>query len=136
MACPPDYNVADHLLEIASSPLGVIQSLAERTSPVSTQTQEDSPIKGTAMRMQETPGVMEKGDMALGGAVPTLNDASTSQGSGSESSAYEDRDGNVILPVASKISHRTASTFFTQLEVLSGRELRNLKRRVLAYIAV
>ena len=130
MACPPDYNVADHLLEIASSPAATIQSLSDGSSSVSTRAQEESTIKGTALRSQETPGILEKGDMALGGTVPTLNGTSVSQGSGSDSEAWEDREGNVILPVASKISHRAAATFFTQLEVLSGREIRNLKRQV------
>jgi hypothetical protein len=70
--------------------------------------------------------------MAFDGTVPTLNGTPTSvsNGSGSDSSAYEDREGNVIVPVASKISHRCAATFFTQVEVLAGRELKNLKRQV------
>lgn len=120
LACPPDYNVADHLLEIASSPPGVIQRLMDG---ISTRGQEDLPIKGTAIRSHETPGILEKGGMAFDGTVPTLNGTPTSvsNGSGSDSSAYEDREGNIIVPVASKIKTSGGAGKSTFVDILAGR---------------
>ena len=126
--CPAGYNVADHLLEIASSPPGLIQSLVAGASTSPAEPQAIYRLKGVESRTAETPGLVEKG-IALDNTVPTLNASSTNSGSsGLDLNDNSDREENIIIPVTSKISHKRATTFLTQLQVLSGREVRNLQR--------
>jgi ABC-type multidrug transport system ATPase subunit len=126
--CPPGYNVADHLLEIASSPPGVIHSLEAGAPANPSEPQGTYRLKGVESRTPETPGLMEKG-VALDSTVPTLNASSSNSGSsGLDVNDNSDREENIIIPVTSKISHKRATTFFTQLQVLSGREVKNLQR--------
>ena len=115
--CPEGYNIADHLLEIASGGLNdsisSYHNLDVRSrGPASTQTDEYllSPIESKPF---PGPGY---------GAVEALgkNDL--------ESSRWSTSPAQIETRSVSSANKACAATFLTQFQVLSGREWRNLKR--------
>lgn len=115
--CPEGYNVADHLLEIASAGSHDLVSEYQYADtrprgPTSTHTDEYllSPIESKPF-----PGAGYGGVDALG-----KNDLESSRGSSPP--------GRVQTQGSSAANKACATTFLTQFQVLSGREWRNLKR--------
>ena len=118
--CPAGYNIADHLLEIASGsieglPSGQAAMLLEASSTSregSSTHSSDDKLLAHHTRDSETP-LHEKS------AYPPVlnNDREVDL-------AKEDKP----LPWYAPPSSHCATTFLTQLEVLSGREWRNIKR--------
>lgn len=115
--CPEGYNVADHLLEIASA--GAMNLVSEYQyadvrppGPGSTRTDEYplSPIESKPF-----PGTGYTGVEALGK-------------SDLESSRRFPSPAHVETRAFSSVNKTCASTFLTQFQILSGREWRNLKR--------
>lgn len=127
--CPPGYNVADHLLEIASGPTeGFFSGSAARvdlhstgTSSVSSQTDKRDIINSSPDRsnraLLDTP-YDEKGSPTY--PPQTLLSHSNEL---SDLGVTHQAAKNSWWPK----SH-CSTTFLTQLEILSGREWRNLKR--------
>jgi hypothetical protein len=124
-ACPADYNVADHLLEIASSPVNVLDRIQEEESNSRSDSTLAHPEKGSG-RILETPGLGEKGYHEME-SIPTLNATAASASSSEERGSRRTGDDSLV-PVTFKISHQSRSTFLTQIQVLSGREWKNLQR--------
>lgn len=139
--CPPGYNVADHLLEIASAPTnglpsGLAAVMHDKTAssngttntPSSghsdtqyktslerhlTADQSDTPFAEKAQATTYPPPTLLKGE--------TKSFDAAGLGHGGHTASKE----NKWLPRS-----QCATTFLTQIEVLSGREWRNLKRSV------
>lgn len=125
--CPAGYNIADHLLEIASGPITgllagpatMIGSTQDSSASSSSHGSKGSLERGYTADQSNTP-FAEKGQVPL---YPP------------QSLLKEDGAGEVDLANLGEQEKtgwwpRThcATTFLTQIEVLSGREWRNLKR--------
>lgn len=105
--CPPGYNVADHLLELASdSPENLLSGHGARS------VHSSSSLNGNA------PGPSK--DDEKHDSLPRLSGAFSEVDLALASRTSED---NKWWP-----SPRCATTFLTQLEVISAREWRNLRR--------
>ncbi len=137
--CPPGYNVADHLLEIASGPtdglptgqaaVADLNPPTNETSAPSTSSASDNIEKLTSYRdttpdQSDTPFV-EKPDHVV--YPPQTLPKHGEQGQTDLSNLCE---GGHTRHKESKLWPRSecATTFLTQIEVLSGREWRNLRR--------
>jgi hypothetical protein len=114
LPCPEGYNVADHLLEIASAGSCAAFEYHDRSLP--TEEHPLSPIESKPFLGQGSPTV---GLETLG-----KNDLESSQAGMSPPSLTQAARPRDI----SSASKTCATTFLTQLQVLSGREWRNLKR--------
>lgn len=141
--CPEGYNVADHLLEIASGPLDGLptgnnsKSQSENGSRdgrrgdmeedhldlgLHNDTEPESPFaekNGSGLSYPPSPNAMSLSQFH-GHDVPSINGTKSGQ-----STHHGKGKGWWIWPR----SH-CVTTFLTQLEILSGREWRNLKRSV------
>lgn len=126
--CPSHYNVADHLLEIAARPH---PSLLQKAAVLPVEPR--SPGRQLS-RLPSTPFDEEKKYGPLNGvatlpALPNLPSASSSAADDLGNGVHQSAPGTPgAHQMASKTSKQCATTFLTQLEVLSGREWRNLKR--------
>ena len=115
--CPSGYNIADHLLEIASESIEGLPSGhsamidTEASSPRGSSTgSHNGKIPASERNLVDTP-LQEKSIYPPN----LLNDQELSK---------EDRGKGWFVPPRT----HCATTFLTQIEVLSGREWRNLKR--------
>ncbi|WVQ83082.1 hypothetical protein IAT38_005220 [Cryptococcus sp. DSM 104549] len=117
-ACPEGYNIADHLLEIASEP---VEEMG--TASVQSDTIARSVESVRSPGVEDTP-IVEKG-MSYPPAPTLLNDV---QGTGVRGR----QSGRAWWKWPESYC---ATTFLTQLEVLSGREWRNLKRDMTLVVA-
>lgn len=119
--CPEGYNVADHLLEIASAGACAnfdYQYTSDRPhGPVSPQ------IDGYVLSPVESKPFPGKGSPGL--ETLSKHDLESSRPGHSPSSST-----NAAYSQGISASKACATTFLTQLQVLSGREWRNLKRYV------
>jgi ABC-type multidrug transport system ATPase subunit len=139
--CPAGYNVADHLLEIASAPIdglptgtaAVIASV-DGASGTTTTTQSsnasDRPDKTSLERQSsvdksDTPFV-EKSNLMTYPPSTLLSEHGGSDGIEASRLGQSSNKESKWWPRT-----RCATTFLTQIEVLSGREWRNLKRYAL-----
>jgi ABC-type multidrug transport system ATPase subunit len=120
--CPEGYNVADHLLEIAS--MSPAESVGEyQYNP----TRPHGPVHSETEEYPLTP--METKPFSSGLGSPTTRmmsidkeDLESSRMHSLPSNRHRNPHG------ISRADKTCATTFLTQLEVLSGREWRNLKR--------
>lgn len=138
--CPPGYNVADHLLEIASAPTGGLPTGAAAVThdqQTSSNGTSESPSSGgsdqdkTSLErhltadQSDTP-FAEKGQPITYPPQTLLKDDTRNVDLSSLSAG-----GHAITKENKWIPRsQCATTFLTQIEVLSGREWRNLKRYV------
>ncbi|KAK8858621.1 hypothetical protein IAR55_002850 [Kwoniella newhampshirensis] len=138
--CPDGYNVADHLLEIASGPIdglitgsAVIENDGRESSPSTKSSSNEEPTRSltNATYSRETP-MIEK-NMSYPPSAPTLlKHAST----GTSNNLSGIRAGQIREDAWWKWpKNHCATTFLTQVEVLSGREWRNLKRDKTLFVA-
>lgn len=131
LPCPENYNVADHLLEVASGSASSIQNLAKSSARENSDDGSDPNMRTyTAMKEQvQSPSITEKGGMEYGEDQPTelTGRQSSSRSLIMPTSARSGQDDDVMAQ-ESRISHKCPTTFLTQLEVLSGREWKNLQR--------
>ena len=139
--CPAGYNIADHLLEIASSPTdglpsgpaAVVNSSATSSavqSSGSSETQEKSSgtSRNGSTEFHNESRFVEKGvDPKPLAAQPTLlkQDGVNGEPTTAAVVTSTDKGRDKWWPV-----NPSATTFLTQMEVLSGREWRNLRRSV------
>ncbi|WWD18512.1 hypothetical protein CI109_102964 [Kwoniella shandongensis] len=143
MTCPEGYNVADHLLEIASGPVdgvtpsGVITTDDDRQRSSSTKSSSNS----------NGEHIQTLNDGSSDGGSPTaekhISYPPTSQSLLRDSTVDASRD--LAGLGASQVRGREAwwkwprshcaTTFLTQVEILSGREWRNLKRDKTLFVA-
>jgi len=108
LPCPEGYNVADHLLDIASDPP------AELFNPRN----NGRPLGATSHSLESAETVEHEKPTALSAAE-----------NGSPQTVIPHEGGSPSqLPAASGRGASYATTFLTQLQVLSGREWKNLKR--------
>lgn len=117
--CPEGYNVADHLLEIASAGScpafeGHVSMEAQRRASMIDR------LPSSPLESKPFPG----GSPTPGLETLAKNDLESSQAGNSPPSSM---DATQLRGVSSA-SKACATTFLTQLQVLSGREWRNLKR--------
>ena len=135
--CPASYNVADHLLDIASGPLdglltgpaAVVERVTDdsdrtpnRSTPTVSERHEKSPaislengLQGSSEHRTESRFV-EKGLV-----TPSANAEQLAKGLNGSSKISQTKSG--WWPRT-----HCATTFLTQVEVLSGREWKNLRR--------
>ena len=127
--CPKGYNVADHLLEIASAP---ISGLLSGRGAMPDQSLADA--SGSSSSNDELKGSLGQQDNA--GSDTLVTEKGLETPSYPPQTLYKE-DGRREVDLAQLGSKeetgwwpRTycATTFLTQIEVLSGREWRNLKR--------
>jgi len=129
--CPVGHNVAEHLLEIASSPIdgllsGPNAALASDSAPTASGS-------GSNPSNDELKGSFERRDTADQSDTPFAGKGSSSY---PPQSVLKEGGARVVDLVVLGASEKTpwwpmsycATTFLTQIEVLSGREWRNLKR--------
>jgi len=145
--CPLGYNVADHLLEIASAPLDGLPTgpaavvisdnglkaganPANDTSTSSSGSQHnDKPSldRGLTADLGDTPMAEKSQPMSYPPQALLKNEQNVSGGdidlAGLGDDGHSTNKESKWLPRS-----QCATTFLTQLEVLSGREWRNLKR--------
>lgn len=135
--CPPGYNVADHLLEIAS---GSNEGLVTGQAAVMATTSNDTISSATGSHTPESNGTNVNGH-GNNGSEKRLVDESPNQ---EKNISYpppnllkdDRREREIDLAELSDEEQKRewwpkthcATTFLTQMEVLSGREWRNLKR--------
>jgi len=140
--CPRGYNVADHLLEIASSPRDGLPtgSAAILSTPRDGDNSGGTPSSRSESNEEhslERRYTVEKSDSPLvEKSQPTTYPPPA---------LYKDSQDDVDLSALGDSGHKAnkeskwlprnqcATTFLTQLEVLSGREWRNLKRSALFF---
>jgi ABC-type multidrug transport system ATPase subunit len=131
--CPEGYNVADHLLEIASgSSEGLKTGKEAFTSSSSSRSQSSTPEYDQGRSKDNSESRFVEEDMS------PSQEKNASYPPALLLDSRGDRDREVDLAELSEEkgekewwprSH-CATTFLTQMEVLSGREWRNLKRSV------
>lgn len=140
--CPTGYNIADHLLEIASAPT---DGLPTGSNAMGTPSQATS----TSDRSSRSSDVIEahtKSDLERHHTADQSDTPFAEKGTGSTSYPPqtllkdESTNGNDFTARSTQSgsqatggskwwpSSNCSTTFLTQLEVLSGREWRNLKR--------
>ncbi|ORX40047.1 hypothetical protein BD324DRAFT_616077 [Kockovaella imperatae] len=122
--CPAGYNVADHLLEIASGPTdGLVSgpSAVVRQSADNGSDQESSSLQGNEKSLSSS-GAQSHTDSSVEKdlVTPALQ----------AESLPKHPDGEPLSVEKTSWWPRThcATTFLTQVEVLSGREWKNLRR--------
>lgn len=132
--CPADYNVADHLLDIASEPGLRLRTGVDAMIPSVTHT----PYEASYHYSRASEGRSER-------ELPhNTSDEKLSPNAGSK---YPPGSNQVDLAQVSKASGKSwfdagnnpETTFLTQVAVLSGREIKNLKRDktlLLAHVAL
>ncbi|KAG8858527.1 hypothetical protein FRB96_005199 [Tulasnella sp. 330] len=117
--CPPMYNIADHLLDLAANPpAGLLTT--DATSSKSNQTRVDNPAEKPQYSTH----------------IPLQN---LEAPSGSKERRVWMQSSHGKLLSSQQVSGGYTTTFLTQLEVLSGREWLNLKRDralFLAHVAI
>lgn len=104
--CPPMYNIADHLLDLAANPPAGLLA-RDSTSSKSNQT-----------------AAVEKPQ--YGSDIPLQSLEAPSGGKGRRRGWMHGSHGKLLS--SQQVSGGYTTTFLTQLEVLSGREWLNLKR--------
>lgn len=119
--CPEGYNVADHLLEIASAPPP--HMLMGKVSPA-VRSSDSSSDRIAPVSAHSTENLREKGKLQDGAAYETHELPVMSKTGGATADEHEQGS----LEAASTTTRRCPTVFFTQLMVLSGREWRTLKR--------
>lgn len=138
--CPEGYNIADHLLEIASGSTeglltGPAAMIADSTATSSTATSTPTPDDGDGYKGRDTSGSGLKGHGRSSDDTPMVE----KNMSYPPNTLLKDsrRDSDVDLAHVGKEDDKgwwprtdCATTFLTQIEVSSGREWRNLKRCV------
>ena len=111
IACPEGYNVADFLLDVASDPPASLVRASTPTSSNQNSTGKESAADGGAIEL----ATLEKGEAR---SVPGSNEKDTKQGK-----------------VREWLKNGYKTTFLTQLEVLSGREWKVLRRDYSLFLA-
>lgn len=139
--CPPGYNVADHLLEIASgSNEGLATGQGAIIVPQSSSVSSSSPGTGTGRGTPEENGNTSKtgSDRRLvddNGAETPFQEKNMSYPPTAPALLKDERREVDLAELSDEETKREwwprthcATTFLTQMEVLSGREWQNLKR--------
>lgn len=109
-ACPPGYNIADYLLEVASDPPVGLFNLRPGYS---------------VMAASSSVNELEPHSKSEKNSIPTDDDTEKNLIGENTMPAV---NGRVSHKVGRLMESRCATTFLTQLQVLSGREWKILKR--------
>ena len=126
--CPQGYNIADHLLDIASgSPEGLLSgpaAMVARDSGSPSPSSEHS-VEGKPLSNAERPTVNTPGEKSVYPPQTLLKDGPIKREL-DLTELGDERARSTWWPES-----KCSTTFLTQIEVLSGREWRNLERSVL-----
>ncbi len=123
LTCPEGYNTADHLLEIASNPPPNL--VTGKISPIQRPSDSsDSAAKLVMSREEPSHSYTDGRSLEKGKATRNEESYEVPVMSKTEDSSYPPSH----VESTSRTTARCATTFLTQLIVLSGREWRNLKR--------
>jgi ABC-type multidrug transport system ATPase subunit len=132
--CPPGYNIADHLLEVASDNDGGLRCGSDACLPASSSSRDSLP---TTSEKELDHGIVNANGIDTGNGYPlTLpRDASRNR----RVSVGKEVDLAAMSAQEQKSSrwpkNNCATTFLTQFEVLAGREWKMLKRDKTLFVA-